>query len=155
MTSSWTAKAVSIPRAPSASESTGSTPRSANDLFMRPFVARLQAEARGEFRLDRPDVLRLRTLLALLGVVGDLRALGERAVSVGLNRCVVDEEVLARLVRGDESEALLVREPLHCSGRHVSFTSTALCVLQTRRSLSRQLAMALHGFSAGQVARRR
>src|SRR6187551_1020814 len=106
MTSCWTANAPSIPRAPSALLSTGSTPRSANVFFMRPFVAP-QLRRRTD-RLDRLNVLRLRALLALLGVVGDLGALVERAVAVSLDRAVVDEEVLGVVVRRDEAETLLV-----------------------------------------------
>src|SRR3954452_9998095 len=87
---------------------------------MRPFAAPW-----ARIRLERPDVLRLRALLALLGVVGDLRALAERAVPVSLDRAVMDEEILAAVVRRDEAETLLVGEPLHCSCCHV-FTSTAL-----------------------------
>src|SRR5829696_4939414 len=68
--------------------------------------------------LDGGDVDRLRALVALLLLVGHLRALGERAVPVGVDAGVMDEEVAAALVRGDEAEALLVAEPLHGSGRH-------------------------------------
>src|SRR3954447_24138973 len=138
MTSSWTANAPSIPRAPSASESTGSTPRSANDLSIRPFAAPFGGA--DQFRLERPDVLRLRALLALLGVVGDLRALAERAVAVSLDRAVMDEEVLAAVVRCYEAEALLVREPLHGSLRHVYYLHGVECcerggALRHRRAL--------------------
>src|SRR5204863_9131258 len=99
MTSSWTSNAAPIPRAASASQSTGSTPRPAKDFSMTPFIApRLR---RAQIRLERPDVLRLRALLALLGVIGDTRAFAERPVAVGLDRCVMDEEVLVALVRRD------------------------------------------------------
>src|SRR3954453_19034182 len=63
----------------------------------------------------------LRSLVAGLGVIGDLGALGERLVAVADDARVVHEEILARLVRGDEAEALLVAEPLHGSGCHVYF----------------------------------
>src|SRR5262249_40985101 len=53
-------------------------------------------------------------------VVGDLGTLGERAVAVAVDPGVVDEEIPAALIRRDEAEALLVAEPLHGSGRHVS-----------------------------------
>src|SRR5439155_25559972 len=46
------------------------------------------------------------------------RALGERLVAVARDRAVVDKEVLASVVRGDESVPLRVVEPLHCSCRH-------------------------------------
>src|SRR3712207_9060542 len=49
----------------------------------------------------------------------DLGALLEGAVAVGLDRAVVDEQVLARVVRGDEAEALVVVEPLDGSSGHV------------------------------------
>src|SRR5512133_2375280 len=74
MTSSWTANADSIPRAASASVSTGRTPRPANELFMRRSVA-----------LDRANVDCLRALVALLGVVGDLRSLAQRAIAIALD----------------------------------------------------------------------
>src|SRR5436190_2926845 len=70
--------------------------------------------------LDERDVDGLRALVAVLGVVGDPRALGEGAEAVGVDARVVDEEVLAALVRCDEAEALLVAEPLHGSGSHMS-----------------------------------
>src|SRR5579875_2365920 len=69
---------------------------------------------------DRDDVGGRRTLRALLTLVADPGALGERPVAVTLDRGVVDEEVLARLIGGDEAEALLVAEPLHCSCGHVA-----------------------------------
>src|SRR3954470_8796941 len=70
--------------------------------------------------LDQRDVDGLGALVPGLGLVGDLRALGEGAVAVGVDRGVVDEKILAGLVRRDEAEALLVAEPLHGSGSHVS-----------------------------------
>src|SRR3954463_12994427 len=71
-------------------------------------------------RLDGRDVDGLRALVAVLGVVGDPRALCEGAEPVRVDARVVDEEVLAALVRSDEAEALLVAEPLHGSGCHIS-----------------------------------
>src|SRR5690349_11635353 len=119
MTSSWTAKADSIPRARSASVSAGSTPRSANELFMKPFVAPLGGAE--WVALDSADVDRLRALVALLGVVGDLCSLVQRAVALALDGAVMDEEVLALVIRRDEAVALLIAEPLDCSGCHVSY----------------------------------
>src|SRR5690242_14594392 len=81
--------------------------------------------------LQGGDVDGLRPLASRLGVVGDLRALGERLEAVGVDAGVVDEEVLATLVRRDEAEALVVVEPLHGSGRHEN-SSTAR-VLRERR----------------------
>src|SRR5436190_24232755 len=68
--------------------------------------------------LDRANVDCLRALVALLGVVGDLGPLAQRAVAVALNCTVVDEEVLALVIGRDEAVALLVTEPLDCSGCH-------------------------------------
>src|SRR5918997_314569 len=69
---------------------------------------------------DRPDADGLRALVALLRLVLDARALGERAIAVGLDGRVMHEEVLRTLVGCDEAEALLVAEPLHGACRHLS-----------------------------------
>src|SRR5688572_30208988 len=68
--------------------------------------------------LDRLDVDGLRPLVAGLGVERDARALSQRLEAAGVDAGVVDEEVLAALVRGDEAEALVVAEPLDGSGSH-------------------------------------
>src|ERR671915_522285 len=60
----------------------------------------------------------LRALVARLGVVLDPGALGKRLEAVADDAGVMDEQVLARLVRRDEAEALVVVEPLHGSGCH-------------------------------------
>src|SRR3954452_18766391 len=70
--------------------------------------------------LDRLDVDGLPPLVAGLRLIGDAGALGKGAKAARLDRAVVDEEVLASLVRCDEAEALLVAEPLDGSGRHVA-----------------------------------
>src|SRR6476646_5195300 len=85
--------------------------------------------------LDEVDVDGLGALLAGLGLVGDLGALGERAVPIGVDRRVVDEEVLAGLVGRDGPKALLIAEPLHGSGGHV-WRSSGCRVLRTRRKPS-------------------
>src|SRR5215210_5477047 len=69
-------------------------------------------------RLQLRDVDGLGALVPGLGVIGDLRALGQRLESVCVDAGVVDEEVLAPLVRRDEAEALVVVEPLDGSGCH-------------------------------------
>src|SRR3954454_17400788 len=71
-------------------------------------------------RLDGRDVDGLRALVAVLGVVGDPRTLSEGPEAVRVDARVVDEEVLAALVRRDEAEALLVAEPLHGASWHMS-----------------------------------
>src|SRR5215216_438407 len=70
-------------------------------------------------RLDGGDVIRLHTLLALGGLVGDLGALIEALEAVAGYTRVVNEEIITALVGGDEAVALLVVEPLNCSLDHV------------------------------------
>src|SRR3954453_13057110 len=70
-------------------------------------------------RLQRGDVDGLGPLVPGLGVVADARALGEGLEALGVDARVVDEEVLARVVRRDEAEALVVVEPLDGSGGHI------------------------------------
>src|SRR4051794_2324766 len=69
-----------------------------------------------------PDVRGLWALRALAELVLDLGALGQRAEPVTRDRREVDERVLAPIVGGDESEALLVAEPLHDTGSHQTET---------------------------------
>src|SRR5204863_3582719 len=76
-------------------------------------------------RSDRRDVDGLRALVADLGVIGHLGAFGERLVALAHDALVMDEEILARLVRRDEPEPLLVAEPLHGSSCHGCYL---LCV---------------------------
>src|SRR5213592_535420 len=76
-------------------------------------------------RSDGRDVGGLRALVAGLGVVGHLGAFGERPIALAHDALVMDEEVLAGLVRRDESEPLLVAEPLHGSSCHGCYL---LCV---------------------------
>src|SRR6478672_2949801 len=73
---------------------------------------------------DSSDLLNVRcgrALLALLLVVAHFRALGERLEAAALYRRMVDEEILAALVRRDEAESLVVVEPLNGSCCHVIF----------------------------------
>src|SRR5947207_423040 len=93
-------------------------------------AARDSPQREGRPSVDRDDSVRaaaeprqqdvdgLGALVACLGVVGHLGALGERAVAVADDRLVMDEEVLACLIGGDEAEALLVAEPLDGSCCH-------------------------------------
>jgi hypothetical protein len=62
--------------------------------------------------LDPRDVLRLHALSALGFLVGHLVALIEELESFARYATVVDEEVLAPVVRPDEAVAFLVVEPL-------------------------------------------
>src|SRR6266496_1607427 len=59
-----------------------------------------------------------RALGALLLVVLDLRALGERFEAAAGDRGVVHEQVVALVVGRDEAKALVVAEPLHGSSGH-------------------------------------
>src|SRR3954471_4050928 len=69
-----------------------------------------------------------------LGVVADLRALGERLEAAAGDARVVHEQVLALVVGRDEPEALLVAEPLHGSGCHKSSSQEVVCC-ETREVL--------------------
>src|ERR1044071_3126759 len=68
--------------------------------------------------LELRDVYRLRALVALLLLVGDLRALGQRPVAVAEDAREVDEQVTAALVWRDEAETLVVGEPFDRPGTH-------------------------------------
>ena len=70
-------------------------------------------------RLDSRDVVRLHALLALGSLARDLGTLIEALVAVTRYAAVVDEDVLATLIRGDEAVALLVTEPLYRSLGHM------------------------------------
>src|SRR4051794_2608335 len=74
--------------------------------------------AKHEWELREVHVRGVRTLGALLRVVGDLRTLGEGTEAVPLDRREMHEEVLAPVLRRDEAEALLVAEPLDGSDGH-------------------------------------
>src|SRR4051812_9842488 len=116
----------------------------------RPINARGPAEAsplkvnrsRGS---DRADVDRLRSLVAGLGLVLHARALGERAVAIGLDAAVVDEEVLAAFIGCDEAEALLVAEPLNGALCHV-FPPRRLSCCVCRGSSKATVCERLHCF---------
>src|SRR5215212_5555723 len=79
--------------------------------------------------LEGGDVRRRGALGTLLGVEADLRALGERLEAAALNRTVVDEQVLAGIIGRDETEALVVVEPLNCSCCHV-LAPSGVCALR-------------------------
>src|SRR5215211_3813996 len=70
-------------------------------------------------RLDSGDVISLHALLALGRLVGDLGALLKALEAVACYTRMVNEEVLATLVGGDEAVAFIVVEPLYRSLGHV------------------------------------
>src|SRR5690349_24967782 len=67
---------------------------------------------------DLLDVDRLRTLVAVLLLEGDLGALAQRTVAVAVDAREVHEEIPPTPIGRDEAEALLVREPLDRAGAH-------------------------------------
>src|SRR5918994_579687 len=73
--------------------------------------------------LDGDDVVGLRALLALAGLELHLRTLGQGLEALAADAGVVDEEILASVLRRDEAVALRVVEPLDGSGCHMSYTS--------------------------------
>src|SRR3954453_8012555 len=93
--------------------------------------------------LERGDVDGLGALVAGLGVEGDLRALSQRLEAVGVDAGVMDEEVLATLVRGHEAEALVVVEPLHGSGSH-DFPPRPMCTANAEGAATATTAGAEH-----------
>src|SRR5918998_6815320 len=88
----------------------------------RPSSAKCGARPRREPRQRGPsqllDVHGLRALVALLLLVGDLGVLLQGSEALSVDARVMDKEVAAALVRGDEAVALLVVEPLDGSGWH-------------------------------------
>src|SRR5688572_3288914 len=70
--------------------------------------------------LDQNDVERFRALLTLTRFELDLCTLSERLEAVAADAGVVDEEILAAVLRCDEAVALRIVEPLDCSCCHVN-----------------------------------
>ena len=83
-------------------------------------------------RVDHLDVDGAGALRALLGLIRDLRALGQGAEPVARDAGEVHEQVLAVVVRLDEAEALLVAEPLHGSCRHGMFLPVSCAAYRGR-----------------------
>src|SRR5690606_7803398 len=88
-------------------------------------------------------VLGGRTLGTFHDVELDSGAFGQALEAIGLNRAVVDEAVLATVLRADEAEALLVVEPLDSSsGTHHR------APLDSRRSEFRMIRTSRHHICA-------
>src|SRR2546422_362721 len=68
--------------------------------------------------LNQLDVRGPRSLVVGFGVVGDLCAVGERAIALTDDRTVMDEQVLGLVIGCDEAKSLDVSEPLDGSGSH-------------------------------------
>src|SRR5580692_10377263 len=79
------------------------------------------------YALERTDVLRLRSLLALGRVEFDLLVLIQRPVAGTRDRGEVDEHVRRPVIWGDETKTLVGVEPLHCSGSHQFYSFYPLC----------------------------
>src|SRR3954447_13762361 len=74
------------------------------------------------FGSERLDIGRGRALCAVRDVEGDLLRFLEGLVAIHLDGAVMGEEILAAVIRRDESKALRVVEPLHGTCCHcVSF----------------------------------
>jgi len=86
--------------------------------------------------LESGDVRRRGALGPFLGVETDLRALGERLEAAALDRAVMYEQVLAGIIGRDETEALVVVEPLHGSCCHVS--PSGVCALRDAEGAQKQ-----------------
>src|SRR6516162_3382824 len=110
-----------------------------------------------EPRSDRRDVHGLRSLVPLLGIVGDLGALLQRSVALAVDAGVVYEQVLVAVIGGDEPEPLVVAEPLYGASWHVGTPPRCVCCDAEDASLSldlRALALLFAGIGAGQTPRR-
>src|SRR5689334_17374074 len=88
--------------------------------------------------LDRLDVLRLQALRSAAHVERHLLSLGEGAKPLRVDGGVMDEDVLASAVLGDEAKALRIVEPLHGTGSHAS-RFAVLAVGRKRRAVSSPL----------------
>src|SRR5437764_11922342 len=86
---------------------------------------------------EHPHVGCGRALLALLGVVGHLCALGQRLEAVAGDRGLMDEQVLAAVIGRNEAVALLVAKPFDGSGCHVCLPGG--CVLRNAGVQEQQL----------------
>src|SRR4029077_8006566 len=80
------------------------------------------------------DVLRLRSLLPLGRVELDLLVLIQRPVARTRDRGEVDEHVCRSVIGGDETEALVGVEPLHCSCCHLFKSSIRHARTRPRRA---------------------
>src|SRR5438128_1985092 len=79
--------------------------------------------------------------VACLGVVGDLCAVGERAIALTDDRAVMDEQVLGPVIGRDEAKPLVVTEPLdgtcsHCVSSCVDRAANAEIAEQRLRPLA-------------------
>src|SRR6266571_4859315 len=83
---------------------------------------------------DRADVLCLRSLLPLGRVEFDLLVLIQRPVAGACDRGEVDEHVRRPVIGGDEAEALVGVEPLHCACCHQSKSFFCHATARPRRA---------------------
>ena len=96
----------------------------------------LRPEVRNSCASARPDVCRFRTFGALPGLVFHFLAFLERAEPFRLDVHVMNEKILAPIVGLDETEPLLLIEPLHCALCHgiPPFDSCQACEMRSYHS---------------------
>src|SRR5688500_10224312 len=83
--------------------------------------------ASGMTPLGRADLRSGRALLALRRFEFHGLSFFERLVAVHLDLGVMGEQILAAILRRDESEALRVVEPLHGAFSHFQLPSLSIC----------------------------
>ena len=86
------------------------------DLPLRASGPASQSRRAGPNTLSQLNVRGLGSLVADLGVVGDLCAIGERAIAITDDGAVMNEQVLGLVIGRDEPKSLVVAEPLDGSG---------------------------------------
>ena len=108
------------------------TPLHAFSFFSR----LLRPEARHFCASARPDVCRFRTFGALPRFVFHFLAFLERTEPLRLDVHVMNEKILAPIVGLDETEPLLLIEPLHCALCHgiPPFDSSQACEMRSYHS---------------------
>lgn len=67
------------------------------------------------------DVSRAGTLGALLNIVRNGLAFGQRLETAALDPTVVDEDVFRTIGRRDEPKALVIAEPFNCTCSHIGY----------------------------------
>jgi len=96
----------------------------------------LRPEVRNSCASARPDVCRFRTFGALPRFVFHFLAFLERPEPLRLDVHVMNEKILAPIVGLDETEPLLLIEPLHCALCHgiPPFDSSQACEMRSYHS---------------------
>src|SRR5436305_4742442 len=82
-------------------------------------------------------------LRPLLGLVAHLGPFRQRPKAAALDRTVVNEQVLARIIRRDKAVALLAAEPLHGSRCHLHSSDRSCAAKRGRCKEQQQRTLAL------------